>query len=838
MEGAKRFVASYFIQALLLSTWLLSTSAGFAQGKWGYVDINGREIIAPKYLVANPFDHGYAKVYRSNDVSHTVFVNKAGEEFIVPAKKVGDPGLVTKYVCQGKVIEQNNFDEIVDIRGDFTLVRTPYEFMVADRRFPHEALRKINITGFGRNAENGNIWLAVLGRYYEFTGAIDKSDIAGFEIVSNPEIKNSDFEYIGEFCDGLAPALSKNGFWSYINKDMGQAISLPLNCCHASTFHEGLAAISIGGRKPPQSCDGRPAFGPFPGAKFGFIDEKGRVAIPVQYPCPPRSNDSHYGIFKDGYTLATANSNESIAYGYINRTGKFVIPPIYSSLGELHEGMAAFSSEKAGFDNSDAHISLNDKLLQFFKQFDYLGMDRQTLHSYLGKPTAEYSFPKSECFLLSNGCFGSTSLAVQFDAKDQACAYSIGSFGYWFEPPVTNELRPSVWITQPAKPELDENLYEFFNRVATTYYTAPYLVPKDTSALRKLNDAFTRPDSNQQTFSSETWQKEPSKRSSMIFALYHMNLEGKNPEQLQAILGKADRITENSEQKVMSQFYDLSFPGYDKVEIECQFSKSRLSGLGLLANSQSGLSTEKNCEWFLKNPTAYDVAREFNTYHSFVGCPLEYVCFVTGHPEVVPNSEEKLYRLGDRMQIKATGSKGYVTAFRIQNKSFNGGPKEKLSLSDWESDNHRPDVQTYSMGRVLTTDDNMENFIFNPFFSKFDKTKWKLEPEQRKYMLFSLAHECKLIGRERADIDSLLGDPNFIQSNNRRAIPSSKIKETNDSDPLTQNCIWYQLEITGEDTNYLQIAFKNDRVIAFRLAAVPNRKIDCFPKQLTFSHGF
>lgn len=830
-------VSGIISSVVLLITCLVFSPKALAWGNWGYVAINGKEVIAPKYLTAAPFQHGFAKVYRSNDPANAVFINKSGDEFIVPAKINNDPGLVTKYKCQGKVIEQNNFDQVLDTRGEFILLKTPYEFMVANRRYPQRALRNICVTGFGTNAFNGKIWLAVSGRYYEFTGAPDKSDIEGFETVSNPEVHNDAYEYIGEFADGVAPALSKNGYWSYINGSMETVIALPMNCCYASSFHEGLASVAVGGRKPCPSTDGRPPFGPFPGAQFGFIDRKGRVAIDVQYPCPPRSNDSNYGIFKDGYALATAKKNESIAYGYIDRTGRFVIPPIYASLGELREGMVAFSSEPIGFSKSNNRVSFENQLLQFFKQFAYIGMNKQELHSLLGNPTYEHYSPKAECFLISSGCLGSTSLAVQFDDKHHAIAYSIGSFGSWSSP-FTNELQPSVWITAPNKPEPGEDLYDFFNRAATTYYTAPYLVPKDTLILRQLDNVFTRPDANQQKFSSESWQRERERRTSMLFALYHLNIDGKSPEQLQEILGKADRTTEVNDHHLPSQYYDLNVGDYDKVELECQFSNNHLTTIGLVANNTSGFSNEKNSKWILKNPSEQDVARDFNAYHALVGYPFEHVDRITGHPELVPNSDEKLYKIGDRLQIKSTGQKGYVTAFRIQTKVFSSNEKQKPHLSDWETINYRPDDPGYySMGRIPFSDE-IEKYLVSPFGSPFDKMRWSYEPVQRKYMMFDLIHEYHLIGRHRDEITSLLGKPRFMQSDRQDPLDTTGIKNPNESDSLTKNCLWYQLDPSEDAADYLQIALKNNKVVAFRLATVPNVETDHFGKQLTFTHYF
>jgi WG containing repeat len=838
-----RFSEAKFLLAFSI-LWLYGSASFALDGdKWGYVNLQGKEIISPKYITASPFNHGFAKVFSSEDAASkryelTRFVDVNGKEYLAPSKKRNDAGLVSKFVSQsGKVIVQDNFDQILDVRGDFMLVRTPYEFSVANRKYPGEPLMHIrDMSEFGKNGSTGNFWIKISGNYYEFTGSPNTTYVQGFELVGM-ESTIENYVYVGEFSDGLAPALDKNGFWSYVNPNIEQVIGLPMNCCHASSFHEGLAEVSFGGRKPPQNGDGQPPFGPFPGARFGFIDIHGRVKIPIQYPCPPRSNDSRYGVFKDGYALATADVNESIAYGYIDRSGKFVIPAIYYDLGELREGMAAFTTKAVGFRKNKVAIpSIDTNWLQFFKQFNYIGMDKQELHDLLGKPAGEIPAPKAEFFLISRDCLGSTSLAVQFNEHDKAVAYSIGSFGAWFGPSLTNDLQPSIWLTQLERPEPGEDLYEFFSRVATSYFTAPYLVPKDTLPLRQLDKSFTRPGSDQQIFNAEVWKSERNRRPSMLFALFQMDIKGKAPEQVEILLGKPDRSTDNAAYHQQSYFYDLKIPGYDKVEMECQFNQNHLSGLGLLATDDSGFSNQKSGNWILKNPTTEDISREFNAYHAFVGLPLKEVCQVTSTPETVPDTNEKLYRVGDFMEIRATGKDGSVAAFRMQTrvKSKQNG---KPIFSKWEALNYRPVNYQKSSTVWQFFDDDMERYIVNPSCSKaFDQTNWAIEPHDRKHMLFDLVHEYRLIGRDSADMYSLLGEPKFIQSDKTSGVHFAKIRKVNPSDPLTQNCVWYPIEESGGRTGFLQIALKNDKVIAFRLAIAPNADTDRFEKQLSFYH--
>jgi hypothetical protein len=44
-------------------------------GRWGYIDLSGREVIAPTFDAAGDFDHGHAEVRRGDA---TTTIDRAG----------------------------------------------------------------------------------------------------------------------------------------------------------------------------------------------------------------------------------------------------------------------------------------------------------------------------------------------------------------------------------------------------------------------------------------------------------------------------------------------------------------------------------------------------------------------------------------------------------------------------------------------------------------------------------------------------------------------------------------------------------------------------------------
>ena len=63
--------------------------------------------------------------------------------------------------------------------------------------------------------------------------------------------------------------------------------------------------------------------------KFGCIDSKGEMVIPVAY--------EQIGPFLEGLSLVHLDGK----FGFVDRTGTTVIQPAYDSAGSFHEGLAS-----------------------------------------------------------------------------------------------------------------------------------------------------------------------------------------------------------------------------------------------------------------------------------------------------------------------------------------------------------------------------------------------------------------------------------------------------------------------------------------------------------------
>ena len=125
------------------------------------------------------------------------------------------------------------------------------------------------------------------------------------------------------FSDGLA-LVWKDRKCGYIDTKGNEVIALT-DKYYGTSFHDGLAAVG--------NNDG----------KYGFIDKKGELVIPMRFDV---EEDGVTSEFHEGYAVACKNGK----YGYIDKSGKEVIPCNYSAAFNFSEGMALVIKEgKFGF---------------------------------------------------------------------------------------------------------------------------------------------------------------------------------------------------------------------------------------------------------------------------------------------------------------------------------------------------------------------------------------------------------------------------------------------------------------------------------------------------------
>lgn len=302
-------------------------------GKYGYINRKGEEVIKPQYGSAEDFADGLAKVCvgdyencRYIDINGKV-VNK--QDKIIPNSSeflgVGEfhEGLAS--VCKD-ITENQERCGYIDANKKIII---PLKYLRVNDFSDGLALVLENIN------EKTDVWdwyyinkkgkkIIDGGPYNDLiTGCSENMCITSKGVYDNKGklLFKSNIIIRSNFSDGLAKVGNYNEKCSYINKQ-GHLIS-PLKYEDSSSdFSEGLAMVTIGN-------------------KYGFIDKTGELVIPLKFDyyvngrwgvteedilVPEEAfrhldyNYRYYSKFKNGLARVSDNYN----YGYIDKTGKYV----------------------------------------------------------------------------------------------------------------------------------------------------------------------------------------------------------------------------------------------------------------------------------------------------------------------------------------------------------------------------------------------------------------------------------------------------------------------------------------------------------------------------------
>lgn len=281
-------------------------------GKWGYVNDNGKMVVLPKFEFANEFTDGFAAVKVNNRWG---FINGNGKYVIEPqfddaysfsdnlarVKQYGLWGFIDK---QGKFIVRPTFDAAGDfneglapvaIDGKYGYINTNGDYIL-EPQFDDAYDFSENVALVSLNGQWG--YIEISGK---FTALPPSEDLSNF------------------ISEGLAVAKS-NGKYGYLNAQ-GQFVIAP-QFEDARHFSESMAAVAKNN-------------------KYGYIDKNGNMGINAIF------EDADY--FAERLAAVRLNGQ----YGYINTTGAFVIVPQFEDAKPFNEGMAKVRFEgRYGFINN------------------------------------------------------------------------------------------------------------------------------------------------------------------------------------------------------------------------------------------------------------------------------------------------------------------------------------------------------------------------------------------------------------------------------------------------------------------------------------------------------
>jgi hypothetical protein len=320
-------------QALAKYDKFESFSEGLAavakDGKYGYINKSGEEVVPCIYAGVSSFSDGFAIVRNNRKVG---VIDKSGKE-ILPCDYdnvyrweetfyeqlrgniaiVDEKGIIVP-AGYDYVIQVKNADDLIAVGIDKNGYERVWGFM--DRATKKEIIPCIY------EIQNNDNWgyqcsfsegLISVGKNFKY-GLIDKT---GKQVMPFRYVK------IDDFSEGLALVWTAAEEWyrmGYIDKT-GKEI-IPCVYENASPFSEGLACVKKND-------------------KYGFIDKNGKEAIPFIYNMTSEGDD--VGVqtcFKNGLAVLRVNDGKGSSYDYdaqgtcgvIDKTGKIIIPFIYSNI--------------------------------------------------------------------------------------------------------------------------------------------------------------------------------------------------------------------------------------------------------------------------------------------------------------------------------------------------------------------------------------------------------------------------------------------------------------------------------------------------------------------------
>ncbi|HEY0003193.1 MAG TPA: WG repeat-containing protein [Pyrinomonadaceae bacterium] len=323
MRIAPRFKELVFGYAL--KTFAEGLAAFKADGKWGFINKAGEVVIKPQFEEVQLFLHGIARVPvrgEAGQPSKVGYINKAGKYVSLPNEEDyhGFQELHAGNFSEGMSLVRDGLKwGFVNSEGE--IVATGFE---AEKTFS-EGLAAVQL---------GGKW-----------GFIDKSG----RLVIQPR-----FDEAERFSEGLALVTEADRTLGYIDRTGKLVIKLgekkkdsPPNRFFASGFKEGLAAVNLDDNSGyidrtgkfvitlEKGDRGNPFSGELAlvhrGKSTTFVDKTGKYLFE-----PKLLFDT--GDWSEG--LLAARDDPRGPYGYIDATGKFVIPPQFDQAEKFSQGLA------------------------------------------------------------------------------------------------------------------------------------------------------------------------------------------------------------------------------------------------------------------------------------------------------------------------------------------------------------------------------------------------------------------------------------------------------------------------------------------------------------------
>lgn len=269
--------------------------------KYGYIDQSGQLVIAARYSYAATFSEGLAQVGFMR--GQNGYIDRDGRIAFTSTKtfkcikdelssegliKVEGPNKKIGFVDQrGNLIIKPQFDRAYAFIEGLAAVSVRKKVGFIDRSGRFVIQPKYDLI---KRFDNGYTGVCVGQRW----GIIENA--------AQTEIVRPRFADIQSFHNGRA-AVQVSGKWGFINKYGDMVISPKF--CETAPFNDNLTPVCVEG-------------------KWGYMDSNGNMAIPPQYQNPNRKANA----FSNGMEIAYQGSK----CGVIDQNGRFIVAPRYDCI--------------------------------------------------------------------------------------------------------------------------------------------------------------------------------------------------------------------------------------------------------------------------------------------------------------------------------------------------------------------------------------------------------------------------------------------------------------------------------------------------------------------------
>jgi hypothetical protein len=270
-------------------------------GQWGYIDKTGKLVIEPRFKEASVFSDGLARVVLTDNFG---YIDCTG-----------------KLVIEDKYFEADDFSEGVAFALEISI---PGRLIFIDKKGNVALSPKDKGVGVNHRYPRFSGGYAALYIGHG-CGVLDKHG----KVLVKPE-----YMHLDNFSHGLARAFVRDekwGKWGYMNTS--GRLAIPAKFDLAYSFSEGLACVGV------EVGDER--------YKLGYINPKGEYAFKLDFETARISGDSGMDQYEDVWGwrfsdgLARVRSSiEPYHWGYIDKKGKFVIPPQFEHACDFAGGLA------------------------------------------------------------------------------------------------------------------------------------------------------------------------------------------------------------------------------------------------------------------------------------------------------------------------------------------------------------------------------------------------------------------------------------------------------------------------------------------------------------------